>query len=278
MRELQEPGKRSSPAAIENPKPAIEMREPTADSAIAYAVALLRHYGFELRGYTAEEVVKLWLKNYPANWVRLSVIEALYQGRYKAVSVEQILAVWARRGHPLHRFNHEFERLVCRKLPQKLTAFSNKRSRSAGDREVVGASASLPDLIVEPNLSPLALSLPETFTESAKLEATPHELAATVKQETVPIQELTEAIIQSDNQPLKAKADAGTRPTHDANWSRSEVSKQPIHQFTPPPDSSNFYLKLKAVVQHQEEIPANNGTSITDESESELPPSRLDAN
>jgi predicted lipoprotein with Yx(FWY)xxD motif len=97
------------------------MREPTTDSAVAYAVALLSHYGFELRGYKAEELVNLWLRNYQANWVRLGVIEALYQGRYKAVSVEQILAVWARRGQPIYRFNHEFERLISRKLPQNLT-------------------------------------------------------------------------------------------------------------------------------------------------------------
>src|SRR5919202_5459180 len=104
------------------------MSEPTTDPVIAYAVALLSHYKFELRGYTAQELVNLWLRNYPAIWVRLGVIEALYQGRYKAVSVEQILAVWGRRGQPIHRFNHEFERLISRKLPQKLAA--NRITRS----------------------------------------------------------------------------------------------------------------------------------------------------
>src|ERR671917_232976 len=99
--------------------------EPIKDSAVAYAVALLSHYGFELRGYKAQELVNLWLRSYPTKWIRLSVIEALYQGRYKAVSVEQILAVWARRGQPIYRFNHEFERLISRKLPQSLTARHN---------------------------------------------------------------------------------------------------------------------------------------------------------
>ena len=97
------------------------MRKITVDSAVAYAVALLSHYGFELRGYTARELVDLWLEKYQASWVRLGVIEALYQGRYKAVSVDQILSVWARRGQPSYRFNHEFERLISQKLPQSLT-------------------------------------------------------------------------------------------------------------------------------------------------------------
>ena len=90
------------------------------DSAVADAVALLSQYNFELKGYRASELVSQWLKTYSAVWIRLAVIEALYQGRYKAFSVEQILAGWARRDRPLYRFNHEFERLVCRKLPHNL--------------------------------------------------------------------------------------------------------------------------------------------------------------
>ncbi|NEO49355.1 MAG: hypothetical protein F6K55_36755, partial [Moorea sp. SIO4A3] len=35
-------------------------------------------------------------------------------------------------------------------------------------------------------------------------------------------------------------------------WSSYELNKKPINQFHPPPDSSDVYLKLKAVVQHQD--------------------------
>jgi hypothetical protein len=274
MRELQQPGKLLSPAIIENSSPIIEMREPTADSAIVYAIALLKHYEFELRGYTAEELVHLWVKTYSAYWVRLAVIEALYQGRYKAISVEQILAVWARRGQPLHRFNHEFERLISRKLPQKLATFQITRSRNRNEQ-------ASPDLSLELNLPPVTPSFSDTSTIPAKLEATPQELTPTVQQDivqltTIPAPEFTEIPSQSTDTSPELETEDNT--PHDASLARSETNKQPIHQFTPPPDSSGFYLKLKAVAQNQEEVPPKIETSTTDESEIESPPSNSDEN
>jgi hypothetical protein len=88
---------------------------------VADAVALLTHYSFDLSSQTAVELVDEWLTEYSPAWIHLAVVEALYQGRYKAVSVEQILALWQRRGQPLQHFTHEFERLVCHKLPRTLT-------------------------------------------------------------------------------------------------------------------------------------------------------------
>ena len=83
----------------------------------AQAASLLVHYSFDISGDTVEELVGEWLTIYPAYWLRLAVVEALYQGRYKTVSVEHLLAMWQRRGQPLYHFNHEFERLVCSNFP-----------------------------------------------------------------------------------------------------------------------------------------------------------------
>ena len=91
-----------------------------SDSAMTSAVALLTHYSFDYGDLTAERLMDQWLRSYPAQWVRLALVEALYQGRYKAISVEQILAFWQRRGQPVYHFNHEFERLVCTRFPQNL--------------------------------------------------------------------------------------------------------------------------------------------------------------
>lgn len=251
-------GRISAPATIRNPIPTIEMREPTADTILSDAVALLKHYGFELKGYTAEELVHLWQKNYPGHWVRMAVIEALYQGRYKAVSVEQILAVWARRGQPMYRFNHEFERLISRKLPQKLVAPLYKRS---------------PDVNLQPNLSIVAPSFPDTGEQRVNFEETSHEststyILETLRATTTPIED--EIAIESDEQQLETLTDAAN-PNHEADWSRGESNRQPIHQFTPPPDPSNFYLKLKAVAEQQEEIPGN-GISPNLDGENSFPP------
>ncbi len=76
------------------------------------AIALLQHYSFDLGGYTIADLNRAWSKFRP-EWVRQAVIEALFQGRYKAVSVDQILQLWERKGEPNYRYNREFERLVC---------------------------------------------------------------------------------------------------------------------------------------------------------------------
>ncbi|MFB2835890.1 hypothetical protein [Floridanema evergladense] len=102
------------------------------DAAAQVAAWLLGNYYFDLRGYQPCELVDSWLNYYPANWLRLAVIEALYQGRYKAVSVEQILIIWHRRNQALYHFNYEFETLICSKLPSELTQiFSSSVSNSA---------------------------------------------------------------------------------------------------------------------------------------------------
>lgn len=91
------------------------------DAAAQVAAWLLANYYFDLGGYQPCELVESWLNHYPGNWLRLAVIEALYQGRYKAVSVEQILNIWHRRKQALYHFNYEFETLICSKLPPEIT-------------------------------------------------------------------------------------------------------------------------------------------------------------
>jgi hypothetical protein len=162
----------------------------TNDSAINYAIALLSHYGFELRGYTAQELVNLWLEHYQANWLRLGVIEALYQGRYKAISVEQILAVWARRGKPTYRFTHEFERLISRKFPKSWTTPQESNST---------------ELNQELSLSSLTTSVQEISTGEKLPDLTSQEEAPPVKLETLPqagniSSNLTGSPIQSTDQ------------------------------------------------------------------------------
>ncbi|HEY9651440.1 MAG TPA: hypothetical protein V6C95_12305 [Coleofasciculaceae cyanobacterium] len=263
MNKLLEKGRLSSiipTFSIQDPQSTIEMREPTTDSsAVAYAVELLSRYGFELRGYTAQELVNLWLKTYQANWIRLAVIEALYQGRYKAVSVEQILTVWIRRGQPIYRFNHEFERLISRKLPQNLTA---------------PITVSVTPQTQEYGLPLLPPSASNTSGEEAAQPATieceTSELESRAEPEYLsPTPQITEDVkeepIQPDKQPIEVSISHQTRLVHDANWSRYETSKQPIHQFIPPPDSSDFYLKLKAVVEQEDSISPAMEASVTDD-------------
>ena len=85
----------------------------TLEMPIDLAKKLLTHYSFDLDNCSTNLLIERWLKDYSDRWIYLAVIEALYQGRYKANSVEQILTIWQRKGQAYFRFNHEFERLVC---------------------------------------------------------------------------------------------------------------------------------------------------------------------
>ncbi|MFN5516546.1 MAG: hypothetical protein ACK5CA_17885 [Cyanobacteriota bacterium] len=78
---------------------------------------LLQRYRFDLKGHPPLALLEGWRAQFPSDWIPLAVIEALYQGRYKAISVEHLLARWQERGQPAVHFNPDFERLVAEKLP-----------------------------------------------------------------------------------------------------------------------------------------------------------------
>jgi hypothetical protein len=82
------------------------------------AADLLRYYNFELETCAIDQQIAAWLTEYSAKWIQQAVVEALYQGRYKVISVRQILALWQRRSQPVNRFTGDFERLVCNKIPR----------------------------------------------------------------------------------------------------------------------------------------------------------------
>ncbi len=80
------------------------------------AAALMEGYRFELGNHDARQWVSLWLEFYRPNWIRDAVVESLYQGRYKSVSVRQILELWNRRGQPIRHVTYEFEAAICREF------------------------------------------------------------------------------------------------------------------------------------------------------------------
>lgn len=107
------------------------MTDPAIDSdSVDLAAALLMYYSFDLAGQPIERLIAVWIQRHPSEWLGMSVVEALYQGRYKAVSVGQILQIWNRRGHPICHFNSEFEKMVCD--PVQLLLF-RKRELRAGE-------------------------------------------------------------------------------------------------------------------------------------------------
>ncbi|NJK40180.1 MAG: hypothetical protein HC934_00195 [Acaryochloridaceae cyanobacterium SU_2_1] len=93
------------------------MPESSSTPLITPLADLLTYYCHEIVEQTQEELLDHWITIYSNNWVRLALIESLYQGRYKTTCVDQLLAAWHRRGQPCCHFNLEFEALVCHNLP-----------------------------------------------------------------------------------------------------------------------------------------------------------------
>lgn len=119
---------------------------------IVQAETLLTYYGFDLSGYTVNRTVQNWLHDYRADWIPAAIVEALYQGRYKAVSVSQILSLWKRRGQPLRHFNHEFETIICRELPYppELTSLLLPSSRPISSSSSSSGLNNVVELPVQP--------------------------------------------------------------------------------------------------------------------------------
>ncbi len=99
---------------------------PGSERDVEQACRLLQEYSFELGGCRPTDLVNLWHHHLEADpsWIRAAVVEALYQGRYKAFSVEQILRLWKRRGYPIRHFNHDFERVVFGPVDPSLSHYT----------------------------------------------------------------------------------------------------------------------------------------------------------
>lgn len=252
------------------------MTEMAKDVAAIDVTDLLKRYSFDLDGALLDRLVEFWLNHYPTQWVRLAVIEALYQGRYKAISVEQILNLWQRRGRVLYHFNHEFERVVCGRFPSThyIPAPSQYAASSRSYRKPFPQAASQP---IEPALPQ---PMPASSVALPEVEPAPIGVSEIVPQ-TEPTTESTadsmaESTADSVVQPTplpepNPEEDAGTvslalpkavpisaftpsdrfelEPLIALNAVRSIAHRPPIHQFVPSSESSDFYAKLRAVAQ-----------------------------
>lgn len=181
------------------------------------AVILLTHYGFEITGYGIEELIETWLITYQSVWIRLAIIEALYQGRYKAVSVEQILIFWQKRGNPTYHFTKEFERLICKNITQ-FSGENNAEENPEISPQTTQEATEI-EMINQSNLNP-----------ELELNNYPHNQIKFIDQ------------IEEENNILKEDS-----PSIEIIY--YPLPNQPIHKFVPPLDSSQFFLRLKEFVE-----------------------------
>ncbi|MBD1843888.1 hypothetical protein H6F89_10835 [Cyanobacteria bacterium FACHB-63] len=240
---------------------------------------LLTHYSFDLGGNNAQHLADRWQSSYSAHWVRWAVIEALYQGRYKAVSVEQILQLWQRRQQPCYHFNYEFERLVCNNFPRNLS--QEPRSKPIRDTTILPplpapSRSTTPVVSESPPWAELAEQIQQENDRPQALESKPAIAPLNVKHPEPPeilldrvarLQAGVEALIEQATSSLNASTEAMKTKLHpeeskgvtasenaetfssDSLLELSEEVHPPIHQFMPP--ESEFHSKLKAVVEQE---------------------------
>ncbi|WP_199250694.1 hypothetical protein [[Phormidium] sp. ETS-05] len=240
----------------------------------AKAAALLVHYSFERTHDGVEELMAQWLQQYPPQWLRWAVIEALYQGRYKVISVSQILATWKRRGQPLYHFNHEFERLVCgqfNQISEDTATPETPLGENCGDDGEMASkptpatdagadTGSLDDLGWRGSLSTaqeiLALLRRSAAATSARetaitATATVGENGASEGLNPQVPQELPDPWLDNHLTPVSETIpEEEVLAELESSGETFGKDGQPgsIHQFIPKPESSDVYAKLKAVL------------------------------
>lgn len=98
-------------------------------SQIAEIMKLLEAYSFEAEGGNVNLLIARWLQQFEPVWIHSAIVECLYQGRYKVISVDQILHLWQRRGQPLRHYSREFESIILG--PNNLPDFSSQPADEA---------------------------------------------------------------------------------------------------------------------------------------------------
>lgn len=226
------------------------MFTPVPNTSADLARALLIHYSFDLSGYSPSELVDIWQKQYSVGWLHLAVIEALYQGRYKAISVQQILAFWRRRGQAIFHFNMEFERLICNKFPESLTLQSAPTLppvKKNTNVQELSNSASLPATLA--NAQKIPLKGEETLTrDRGDYQVERSEGDVDVSKSSSPEARSIWGL-QTASQRLQLSASSQSISYQQQKLLPPATNHPPIGQFTPQRGdrSDSFTSKLKAM-------------------------------
>ncbi|MBN3872964.1 MULTISPECIES: hypothetical protein [unclassified Nostoc] len=199
------------------------------DTSANLAIALLINYSFDLSGYSANELVERWQTQFPLNWLHLAVIEALYQGRYKGVSVQQILVFWQRRDQATYHFNMEFERMICSKFPQRLTSLAAPALPPAQKNPTV-------EKVTNPQLPPAKIDKGYQHTNSATLQLKSSEPKTSLSEEEQKPED-------RDNKTVSKSSLSGKFASSATLQLSSAVSQRQTSQESPPPSPSPLHHK-----------------------------------
>lgn len=203
-------------------------------------IDLITCYSFDLGAQSAERAVAEWLSRYSLVWVRLAIIEALYQGRYKAVSVQQILMLWERRDAPIYHFTSEFARIVASPVPRNLNAAEHLEIEvEVEDSDRPPTDPTTEDLTLRAKLQSLRSQPAQRHRQPAPANLEPAQSSPTPTSVT----SAAPAILETTPEPSDVPQPVAG-PSSPANV--TELI-HPIQQFTPASGTTSFYTKLQAV-------------------------------
>lgn len=219
------------------------------------ACQLLQEYSFDLGGYRPGELVVLWQDRLEAesSWIRSAVLEALYQGRYKAFSVEQLLRLWKRRGYPIRHFNHEFERVALGPIDAVASKYAPMTTLSPSELMTPQSQTSVSHSgnafeAVEAMAQPKTTSQLTPFTEAESLNPESPNLES-LNPVRIPESDIPPSVSFPQTSewvaPPNSITSAAVTP-HPIPL----VQPQPIRKFIPQPKPSEFYTRLQSVARH----------------------------
>lgn len=236
-----------------------------SDRSADQACRLLQEYSFDLDGYRPSGLVLIWQEQLEAesSWICSAVVEALYQGRYKAFSVEQILRVWKRRGHPIRHFNHDFERVILGPIDPTASKYASMTSASPSEllkprqetkRESVSQAAARSKL---PASTP-TFERSQPYHDSTLPAPPPLASASTpaVKIESAHRGMATgDRAIARDYRMVKSPRSDASSMMSLISLPRPKVASSfaqqaPIQKFVPQPAPSDFYARLQTVARY----------------------------
>jgi hypothetical protein len=94
---------------------------------------IIKIYGLSLDEQQVEAILITWFQKYDRAWILKAIVESLYRGRYKLVSVDNILKDWDRIGQPRYNFTPEYEREILQKMPTDDSAVYSASGQLVGD-------------------------------------------------------------------------------------------------------------------------------------------------
>ncbi|MEM7064132.1 MAG: hypothetical protein AAF572_13340 [Cyanobacteria bacterium P01_B01_bin.77] len=202
------------------------------------AITLIKSFSLELESYGPESQVLYWLNTYRADWIRDAIIEAVYQGRYKIISVKHILSIWQRRGQPVRHFTSGFEQVIAKQVGGPLhlpTSYVSQPIDSAWvpmdePDDDFAPSPMSSSVIATPTAEPAVLSY--DHYPSLSIEAFPVEsvdtLVAVYQASTSPITSPNETSHLTESSSLHGRSSAESRDAE-----RVGMSSAPIQPFRP---------------------------------------------